>query len=182
MPAALRTIVLDGVKATYLLAYNLSIQDDLALASLPIAGLSGIISYEAGSAFVRLWKEQETIPQDVQTTVDAIKANLATFESLPFGAVTPIVFGLEENKSLVDLLALQGTASFDLDGDGHVESRPWVRPTTGFLVWDGNGDGRITSGREMFGSVTWWMFFPNGPTARWTCWTTTATAGCKAAN
>jgi hypothetical protein len=37
-----------------------------------------------------------------------------------------------------------------------------VRPTTGFLAWDGNGDGRITSGRELFGSVTRWLFFPNG--------------------
>jgi len=51
---------------------------------------------------------------------------------------------------------------FDLDGDGIVERRPWVKPTAGLLVWDANSDGKITSGRELFGSVTWWLFFTNG--------------------
>ncbi|MBT3202234.1 MAG: hypothetical protein HN350_20220, partial [Phycisphaerales bacterium] len=53
-----------------------------------------------------------------------------------------------------------GTAvRFDLDGDGRAQSWPWVKPTTGILVWDPSGQGRITSGQQLFGSVTIWMFF-----------------------
>ena len=162
IPEALKAVALTAVKETYLLAYNQSIQEDMELTNLPIEGLRGIISYEAGSAFVRLWEAEETIPADAQEKITAIKANLATFEALPWGAITPIVFSLEDSPALSQLLAPTHIVPFDLDGDGRLEARPWVRPTTGFLVWDANGDGRITSGREMFGSVTWWMFFPNG--------------------
>lgn len=162
MPPALEAIARDAVKQTYLLAYNLSVEQDLALKSLPIEGLRGIISYEAGSAFVRLWEGEQSVPADVQEEMAAIKGNLATFEALPMGAVTPIVFALEPQRSLADLLAPATTVSFDLDGDGHAEKRPWIKPTTGFLVWDSGRQGRITSGRQMFGSATWWMFFKNG--------------------
>ena len=162
MPSALRAIVRGGVKETYLLAYNQSILEDLELGSLPVAGLAGIISYEAGSAFVRLWETEQTVPADVQEKITTIEANLATFEALPIGAVTPVVFRLKGQPALSELLAPSQVVSFDLDGDGRAEQRPWVLPTTGFLVWDANGDGRVTSGRELFGSVTWWMFFPNG--------------------
>ena len=162
IPSALAGVILDGVRQTYRLAYELSIAGDLERESLPLPGLHGIISYEAGSAYVRLWEAQGEVPPAVQEELMGIKANLATLEALPRGAITPIVFSLEANWSLAELLADGHVVSFDLDGDGVIERRPWVKPTTGFLVWDGNGDGRITSGREMFGSVTWWLFFSNG--------------------
>lgn len=162
LPPAFEAIARDAVKQTYLLAYNLSIDQDLELKALPIEGLQGIISYEAGSAFVRLWQTEDSIPPEVQQTIAAIQTNLAALEALPVGAVTPIVFSLQQQGTLADLLAPTTTVSFDLDGDGRPENRPWVRPTTGFLVWDAARTGRITSGRQMFGSVTWWMFFKNG--------------------
>ncbi len=162
LPPTLEAIARNAVKQTYLLAYNLSIDQDLELKALPIEGLQGIISYEAGNAFVRLWQAEASIPPDVQQTIAAIQTNLAAFEALPVGAVTPIVFSLQQQGTLADLLAPTTTVSFDLDGDGRPEKRPWVRPTTGFLVWDAARTGRITSGRQMFGSATWWMFFKNG--------------------
>ena len=162
MPRALASLIVNSIREMYFLAYELSVQADLEREWLPISGLNGIVSYEAGSAFVRLWEGEQDLPQDVQEKIASIKANLATLEELPLGAITPIVLSLEENSSLAELLAPAQTVSFDLDGDGRVEARPWVRPTTGFLVRDNDRDGRITSGREMFGSVTWWMFFPNG--------------------
>ena len=162
VPPALLAINVNAVKEIYLLAYEMSLQEDLGLRSLPLGGIHQIISYEAGTAFVRLCESQAEISPDVQERIDAIKVNLATFEALPIGPITPIVFSLQPHRKLADLLAPGRVVSFDLDGDGAAEDRPWVKPTTGFLVWDGNRDGRITSGREMFGSVTWWLFFPNG--------------------
>jgi hypothetical protein len=162
MPMAIKAVFLDGVKETYFLAYDFSIQEDLKLEYLPIPGLRSIISYEAGNAYIRLWEDEEQIPPNVQEKIDGIKENLAILETLRPGAITPVIFSLQKNSSLSELLTPSRFVPFDMDGDGVVERRPWVKPTTGFLVWDSNGDGHIASGRELFGSVTWWLFFSNG--------------------
>jgi hypothetical protein len=162
MPPALVKIMLDGVKATYLLAYELALPGDLSREYRPVEGLPGLVSYEAGNAYIRLWEAEAEIPAHVQEKIAEIKANLAKLEDLPMGPITPIVFSLEANTSLARLLMPERVVRFDLDGDGAVEQRPWIQPTTGLLVWDGDRDGRITSGRELFGSATWWLFFSNG--------------------
>jgi len=162
MPPAMKEIILDSVKATYLLAYRLSIETDLQREHLPLEGLHGMIGYEAGTAFIRLWEAERQIPEDVQEQIASIETHLKTLESLPLGAITPIVLSFREHTSLAQLLAPETVVTFDLDGDGSAERRPWVQPTTGFLVWDQRGDGRVGSGRDMFGSVTWWLFFQNG--------------------
>ena len=162
MPALLRTIALDSVKQAYLAAYELAIQEDLQREYRPLGGLREIVSYEAGNAYIRLWEAEAEIPSDVTERIAGMKDDLAILDKLPLGPITPIVFSLQGAESLADLLTPARVVSFDLDGDGAVERRPWVKPTTGFLAWDGNGDGRITSGRELFGSVTWWLLFPNG--------------------
>jgi hypothetical protein len=162
VPVAVRTILLNATKDTYLLAYELAIKDDLGREFRPIEGLRGLVGYEAGNAYIRLWEAEGSIPQQVQDKMAVIKANLATLDTLPPGPITPIVFGTTSSASLADLLAPERTVRFDLDGDGVAEERPWVQPTTGLLAWDADKDGRITSGRELFGSVTWWLFFANG--------------------
>jgi hypothetical protein len=162
MPPAIKTILLDGIKQTYFMAYQLAIDEDLSRTRLPLEGLGGMIGYEAGSAYVRLWEADGQIPADVQEKIAGVKANLKTLESLPRGGITPIVFSTEASASLADLLTPERIVRFDLDGDGAIEERPWIKPTTGLLAWDGNRDGCITSGRELFGSVTWWLFFSDG--------------------
>jgi hypothetical protein len=162
VPSAIKNILLDGIKQTYFTAYQLAIEEDLSRTSLPLSGLGGMIGYEAGSAYVRLWEADGQIPAELQEKIASVKASLKTLESLPRGGITPIVFGVEANASLADLLTPERIARFDLDGDGTVEERPWIKPTTGLLAWDGDRDGRITSGRELFGSVTWWLFFSDG--------------------
>ena len=162
LPSTVNAIILNAVKETYLLAYDFSIKEDLELEWMPVSGLRSIISYEAGSAFIRLWNAEDNIPPEIQEKITGIQENLELLEALPPGAITPIIFSLQENSSLSELLASNLIIPFDMDGNGLIEKRPWVKPTTGFLVWDSDGDGRITSGRELFGSVTWWLFFPNG--------------------
>ena len=46
------------------------------------------------------------------------------------------------------------TRFFDLDDNDLVEQTQWVTPMDGFLVLDRDGDGLITSGRELFGNHT----------------------------
>ena len=77
-------------------------------------------------------------------------------------AVTPIILSLHEEKALADLLAPEITVNFDLDGTESGLSWPWVKPDTAFLVWDGDGLGNVPSGRQLIGSVTWWLFWEHG--------------------
>lgn len=42
--------------------------------------------------------------------------------------------------------------AFDLDADGQKESMSFVKPGTGFLALDQNGDGKINDGSELFGA------------------------------
>jgi len=44
--------------------------------------------------------------------------------------------------------------SFDIDADGTSEQISFVRPGSGFLALDKNGDGKINNGRELFGALT----------------------------
>jgi hypothetical protein len=37
-----------------------------------------------------------------------------------------------------------------------------VRPDTAILVWDPRRTGRVESGLQLFGSVTWWMAWQHG--------------------
>ncbi len=47
-----------------------------------------------------------------------------------------------------------GSGSFDVDDNWFRERTGWATPSDGFLVVDENGDGRITSNAEMFGSAS----------------------------
>ena len=46
------------------------------------------------------------------------------------------------------------TFRFDLDSDGKDENLRALRPGSGFLVFDRNGDGKANNGRELFGAVS----------------------------
>lgn len=72
--------------------------------------------------------------------------------------ITPIVVPLADGP-LVDN---GSSVRFDLSGAGLVEQRGWVTPSAGLLCWDPSGRGEITSGRQLFGTGTFWMFYENG--------------------
>jgi hypothetical protein len=73
---------------------------------------------------------------------------------------TPIIFGA--GTVAEDLLDRTRVVGFDLAGDGGERRWPWVKPSTGILVWDPSRTGRITSARQLFGSVSWWIFWSDG--------------------
>ncbi len=60
-----------------------------------------------------------------------------------------------------ELLAPDVHVTFDLDGFGS-SVWTWLQPSTGILVWDPGHTGSIQSGLQLFGSVTWWMFWRDG--------------------
>lgn len=161
LPDELRNIKLEKAKDFYYQAYNLSIKEDLIYKPRIAWATKGLTAYEAGSALIRLAEQNVLFSEEERNKLPEIKENIKKLDKMG-GAITPIVFSLEKTISPTNLLERNLQVNFDLDGDGANELWPWVKPSTGILVWNEKGKGEITSGRQMFGSVTWWLFFNDG--------------------
>jgi hypothetical protein len=77
-------------------------------------------------------------------------------------AITPILVPLEPNANFADLVNPAANVAFDLDGSALPRRWGWITPKAAWLVYDHDGSGRITSGLQMFGSVTFWIFWRDG--------------------
>ena len=76
-------------------------------------------------------------------------------------AVTPVLVPLSANLPFSELVNESANVCFDLDGSGLARSWGWITPKAAWLVFDKKG-GEITSGLQMFGNVTFWIFWPDG--------------------
>ncbi|MFZ4508868.1 MAG: hypothetical protein ACOYON_14350 [Fimbriimonas sp.] len=115
------------------------------------------ISVEAAEGVLRL---------DPQSPLKSnIQEHLKFLETLPPAPITPIVFHLTRSKSLASLLDLSRTVEFDLAGNGSRQLYGWVKPDTAFLVWQPDPSKPIRSGRQLFGSATWYLMPANGYSA-----------------
>ncbi len=145
--------------AAYRQAYKLTVARDLKLDGLG-PGAHAAISYEAGESILRMLRNR-TLTNEARTEIAQIETTIAEIEKKP-RAITPIIFPLSEPTSLENLMAHDQHVRFDLAGDGKASRWPWVKSNVGILVWDPKHTGRITSGQQLFGSVTWWIAWPNG--------------------
>ncbi|MBU6155847.1 MAG: hypothetical protein KJS87_02855 [Alphaproteobacteria bacterium] len=80
----------------------------------------------------------------------------------PAVAVTPILVPLTDEASFEALVDLQSPVRFNFTGQGQAQRAGWLRPEAAWLVWDPNLTGRIRSGFQLFGSVTWVASWDNG--------------------
>jgi hypothetical protein len=76
--------------------------------------------------------------------------------------VTPIVIPLRDGLSAGDLVDPSAAVAFDADGSGLKHKWTWITKDAGWLVIDPRGKKQITSGLQLFGNVTFWMFWDNG--------------------
>jgi tetratricopeptide (TPR) repeat protein len=77
-------------------------------------------------------------------------------------SITPIVIPLVAGDALEQLVDPHAAVRFDLDGRGLPRTWGWIRPSAAWLVFDPNRAGRITSGLQLFGTTTFWVFWPSG--------------------
>jgi hypothetical protein len=73
--------------------------------------------------------------------------------------ITPILVGASADATLEQSVDAQANVLFDLDGTG-AHRWGWIRPGAAWLVYAPTGC--VTSGLQMFGSVTFWVFFHDG--------------------
>ena len=76
-------------------------------------------------------------------------------------AITPIAIPLGDTVNSPPL-APQARVLFDADGSGFLRPWTWIDKDAGWLVYDADGSGEITSALQWFGSVTFWLFWSNG--------------------
>jgi hypothetical protein len=76
--------------------------------------------------------------------------------------VTPIAIPLTGDLKAADMLSPSAKVCFDADGTGRRQSWTWIRSNSAWLVYDEAGEGKITSAIQMFGSVTFWLFWDDG--------------------
>ena len=147
-----RKIALDS----YRRAYAAAKMEDLAASH----GFAAPVSQEAAEGVVRL-QQGRKLTAGEKAELARLEVHIKTLAAQP-RAITPILISFEGEERLQALLAPGSQARFDLAGDGGARSWPWVKPGTGILAWDPKHTGRITSGLQLFGSVTWWLFWKNG--------------------
>jgi len=149
----------DLALAAYRRALEVSREADLK-GEEDMMGGTFTISREAGNAILRLI--------DNSIEVDSASKERKSIEELfkrldsRGQFVTPVIFPISRNARLAELFPDGRTSGFDVAGDGVARRWPWPSAETGFLVWQPDPSVPVTSGRQLFGSRTWWIFWRDG--------------------
>lgn len=145
----------------YRIAFELSVNDDVNIKFKPLLGLDSLVSFEAGQRFVAMVTARGIHPSE-RAVVDKVNETVAVLRNKPRGPITPIIFSLERTAPLHELIDSRRAVEFDLDGTQRPQRYPWLQSDTAILVWDPGRQGNITSGHQLFGSVTFQMFWSDG--------------------
>lgn len=92
------------------------------------------------------------------TTLQARRAQM----SRVMRPITPIAIPLADHLTAFDILDDAAAVRFDADGSGVARPWTWIRPNAAWLLFDPRGRGEIRSALQLFGNVTFWVFWPNG--------------------
>jgi len=77
-------------------------------------------------------------------------------------AVTPVLIPVKAGLEFTGLVNSEANVTFDLDGSGIQKKWGWITTNAAWLVFDREGTRQITSGLQMMGNVTFWIFWENG--------------------
>ena len=100
-------------------------------------------------------------PEKDRDELAALRARVDELQRRP-RAVTPIAVPLQSGLNAFDIVNENAAVTFDADGSGIPTRWTWIEPTAAWLVFDRRGTGRVDSALQLFGSVTFWLFWQNG--------------------
>ena len=124
------------------------------LKSLDLGGHT-IVAEASGYLIPLLDKEKD------KEEIATLRERSARMEKLP-RPITPLAVPLRDGLRAQDIEDRAAAVSFDADGSGRKRKWTWVTKDAGWLVYDPKGKGEITSGLQMFGGVTFWLFWETG--------------------
>jgi hypothetical protein len=76
--------------------------------------------------------------------------------------ITPIAVPLRDGLAAADIEDRLARVAFDADGSGLKKEWSWINQDAAWLVHDPKATGRIESALQMFGSVSFWLFWETG--------------------
>jgi tetratricopeptide (TPR) repeat protein len=120
-------------------------------------GLGGHTVTAEGAGYLVPLLDKEKDKDEIAT----LKERAEKLKKLP-RPITPIAIPLRDGLTAADLEGRGASVAFDADGTGLRKKWTWVNPNAAWLVHDPKHDGRVTSALQMFGSVTFWLFWDTG--------------------
>jgi tetratricopeptide (TPR) repeat protein len=96
-----------------------------------------------------------------QDEIVTLQDRVAQFNMLP-RSMTPIVIPLRDGLTVSQLVDPAASVRFDADGSGLDRPWSWITPNAAWLVHAPKESRRVSSALQLFGSVTFWVFWENG--------------------
>jgi tetratricopeptide (TPR) repeat protein len=93
--------------------------------------------------------------------IDRLRGYLDEFAKTP-RFMSPVVIPLAADRDVSQLVDRSAHVHFDADGSALDREWSWISKDAGWLVYDQLGTRKITSALQLFGNVTFWMFWENG--------------------
>lgn len=143
----------DAVKA-YLDVIKVGWKNEKELKNGPLGG--NYITSEAASYLIPLLDKEKD-----ETQIKDLQDRVAKLSKLP-RPITPIAIPLRAGLTASDIEDRNAKVAFDADGSGLVKKWTWITKDAGWLVYDPQRKGKITSGLQMFGNVSFWTFWEHG--------------------
>ncbi len=124
---------------------------------LQALGLGGhtIVGEGAGYLIPLLDKDKD------KDEIATLKERAEKLKNLP-RPITPIAVPLRDGLTAKDIEARAASVAFDADGTGLKKNWSWVNRDAAWLVHDPQYSGKIESGLQLFGNVTFWLFWETG--------------------
>ena len=141
--------------AAYRVAIDLAWKDEQRTTTVRLYGWQSITE-EASRHLIPLLD-----PVKDEKEIATVRSRVADLRRMP-RAITPIVIPLRDGATALDLADDSASVSFDADGTGLQRRWTWITKDAGWLVFDPRGRGEIRSALQMFGNVTFWLFWSNG--------------------
>jgi hypothetical protein len=96
-----------------------------------------------------------------QDEIATLRERMNAFNSVG-RAITPVAIPLRDNLNVSDFLDSTAHVRFDADGSGFQKQWTWITPEAGWLVYLHDKSHTVNSALELFGNVTFWLFWDNG--------------------
>ena len=114
------------------------------------------VTYEAAGYLIPLLNRTSEAEE-----IERLREMRRHVEGLP-RAMTPIAVPLDSGIPADGILDRSARVRFDADGSGIPREWTWIARGAAWLVHDPDARGHIPSALQLFGNVTFWLFWENG--------------------
>lgn len=124
---------------------------------LQALGLGGHTVTAEGAGYLIPLLDKEKDKDEIAT----LTARVEKLKKLP-RPITPIAVPLADGLTAADIEDRAARVAFDADGSGLKREWTWINPKAAWLVHDPKRTGTVDSALQLFGGVTFWLFWETG--------------------